>query len=514
MESATDSATDQIIPAASASHKRRYRCPRCHAKVMLRVGLLRVPHFAHVAGEADPDCENFFSTINPYHGKRSWREQTETGRERLSSCTLFFDQEVTGPTLYLWLPPTRRGPAWTGAITFVTGRITRRFTAAHLIRGQRIAFPLTDGQWSLSVEGDIPEDYLSQLDIGPRSLEAGLNLFAADQSPAIQLGPSHPIRLRDSIWVITRNEAFDRDSRALLVTIERRSDSGGWHVFLVTLPTSATREAVHALTQYLQRPVGLPRAKVWIERPWAVSLSPEGLPIFPISRDGLEVTSDAPFDIEIRSHENDMAVERFPYSTRGTWSTPREGTWGVFANDAWFLDFVVSNEPPISQPAITGSIGARPFVNLFELQGQLDELADARRDSASVELRWSSDALASLIRINDVALDIPPLQNEVAVTLFPGDHLRAGNLGCIYWPRDTLANSLNPAVIGPADSLRITARWLISVRSRVRNHADLAISVPAALRKYPEFAGLVGVTWATRYVAHVRALERHLRNCQ
>lgn len=63
MRWASDTASGQLVAADKAVQRRVYRCPKCNARVRLRLGLQRSAHFAHQAGEGKPDCEYYFPTF-------------------------------------------------------------------------------------------------------------------------------------------------------------------------------------------------------------------------------------------------------------------------------------------------------------------------------------------------------------------------------------------------------------------------------------------------------------------
>jgi Competence protein CoiA-like family len=205
VDTATDAATDRLVLAESATRRRRYLCRRCHAEVILKSGMKNAAHFAHAKGEAAPDCEDYFPSAFVYRGRRSTWETLETTERPADSLDLYIEVLATGPRLLLWVPPVENEVAWGGVLQITTQRLTRSLTARHLQRGQFVSFDLVDSTWTVSIDGDVPEDYLSRIDVGPGSLETELNLFDATHSPGRKLGAAAAVRLGDAVWLVTRN---------------------------------------------------------------------------------------------------------------------------------------------------------------------------------------------------------------------------------------------------------------------------------------------------------------------
>lgn len=511
MHSAIDRATGDTVLAAQATPRRRYRCTRCDAEVMLRTGAVRIPHFAHVAGEADPDCDLFFSVSSAHLGRPQRRNWSETGEDRASGCALFFSEQAGGPQLYFWLPASTSRSNWSGLIRFEANQVTRQLTHSHLERGQLIAFNLLDGQWLITIDGQVSDDYLSQLEVGPGSLESGLNIFLASKSPGPRLGPTDVVRLAESYWIITRQFNFELDRRAASTITIPISSVGGWLVYLMTLPETATVETLANLSGWLQRPVRHARAEIWIDRPWPSSKTPDGTPVIPLMDIGVELKSDTPMDIEIRSSLNGHSVASFPFCSRALWKSVSEGRWTVFGNDAAFLSFVITVTPPLIPAALTVQVNDSVLLDLYRAQELINELATAGQTTASLELRWNCDAIAAIIRLNGISPDLAAGQDHWNFVLRPGDHLHVGNLGSIVWVSTQIiaAPSLKYRKLDEAILMRL--RWLISVSNRPNQINELVACVPSSLLKHPVLYRFSCARWPRGYAPHIRIIESQLK---
>lgn len=60
MRFAKDKRSGVELSAGKAVASRSYACPVCGEDVYVRGGIIRVRHFAHRSGRADPDCENYY----------------------------------------------------------------------------------------------------------------------------------------------------------------------------------------------------------------------------------------------------------------------------------------------------------------------------------------------------------------------------------------------------------------------------------------------------------------------
>jgi hypothetical protein len=56
--------TRGLVEATSATWHHDYTCPSCHARVFLRSGNERTPHFAHYPGEGQPECEEYYPGVS------------------------------------------------------------------------------------------------------------------------------------------------------------------------------------------------------------------------------------------------------------------------------------------------------------------------------------------------------------------------------------------------------------------------------------------------------------------
>ncbi len=98
-------ANGQEVEASRAKVRRDYTCPSCHARVRLRSGHEREPHFAHVAHEASPECERYFPS--QFSGDASAPHLQREVEQATDDTRLCVDATAEAWHLYVRLPEVR-----------------------------------------------------------------------------------------------------------------------------------------------------------------------------------------------------------------------------------------------------------------------------------------------------------------------------------------------------------------------------------------------------------------------
>lgn len=510
--SAVDCATDQTVGASDASSRRRYRCAVCQAPVVLRAGGQRANHFAHAAGQADPDCTAYFGGHFIFTGRRTPSRGPRDAGGSVDSTRLYFDETLSGPELGLWLPSAAANDTWTGTVEVRATGTTKRLSMAHLLSGCMVTFPLVDGQWNVSVGGDVSDDYRSRLDVGPGSLESGLNLFDAMQSPSPRLGPSAPVRLGEAVWVVTRSASFGSVPKGGSIVCEERAPVGGWHVFFVQLPTDASPTLAATITEWLQRALRFKQARVWIEAPWASAMTPRGVPVLPLQTHGVELRADQAVDLQIRDSESGATMFEALGCLGTVWESPVEGRFTIFANDLAFLTFELRHDlvPPL--PALGAEIDGEFAGDVFALQTRIDGLRARGVQKASVRLLWGSAAVGQLLQVDGRQISLSADSRFVDIPMVPGTDLRADRLGAVCWPALEPSRRSAFGYLRGLESLRERARWLLSV-SQASTVGEIQMpQISDLLAADTDFGQLRNVAWPIELAAHVQALARDLQD--
>lgn len=142
MDFARDSLSNRVVSASEAKRRRDYRCPVCGYPVLLRQGIYRVAHFAHIVRAARPECDLY----HPSQGLSDWHLLPTTGGEARSATqplmlSITVDQVPLRPTrsarwmLNITVP---RAETSKGAIVIECGSgIQRRIDMAKLALGSQ-----------------------------------------------------------------------------------------------------------------------------------------------------------------------------------------------------------------------------------------------------------------------------------------------------------------------------------------------------------------------------------------
>ena len=506
MQIATDATTDSFVHATNALAWRRFRCPRCHADVILKAGASNVAHFAHAKGEADPACENYFSSVYKFTGSQSRFSVSNLDNSTRDIADLFFEVGVSGTRLLMWLPAAGEASNWPGTLQVEAYQVTRRLTCQHLMKGQFVPFELFDGQWQVAVEGDVPESYLANLSIGTGSLGSGLNVFDASRTPGRRLGPSAPIRLGDSYWLIVRSTANLALQSSGLATWEEVPSTGGWTVYYITTPADDSAAVLDRLSSFFQRPVAPARVRVWIERPWPIMMRDGYLPVLEASPLGMEIRADRPVDMEVRPIAGGQSRIVAKQTLCARWQNMELGQWEIRINGQRYSNFEVAEGGTRHRALIIAQFDNLAPVDLIGAQHQLERLANSNTSPKQIHIRWDNTAITSLLRVNGL-----PVRQNLSTMSFvlaaePALEIDAENLGRFTWsnPVEEQIPHIKEFIFDYAAAAR--AKWLLSVARHRNGPGSIRIIVPDKLRMDPTFRRLHGLWLPAKYAPHINVL--------
>jgi hypothetical protein len=454
---------------------------------------------------ADPDCEEYFGGFAVTGGRqfRSLLAGHSSGNSA-EIASLYFEYEANGPLLGIWIPAAADLPPWTGSVEVLAADTNRQLTHQLLVRGEFVQFPLVDGQWVVRATGDIPDAYLSRLVCGPASLDSEITLFDAERTPGRVIGPASPIRLGDSVWLVTRSSALLIDQPECIQT-EQRGTFGGWLVFRVTLPATASVSELRAIQKWLRRQIRPSLVKVWVDSPNPVAMTPLGAHVFALSDGPMTIRSDQTVDFSIESCLTlDLAI--LGTGVREVVWTPNEpGAYRIRVNKWPYMTLLLESEVPVMRDPIEVTTGAHAFSNLYEAQRYFDALEKGERQRLKLNVRWSSGRLLELLQSNRASVNV--CATGFDFVLEPGGEVSFGDLGRFQWPLAPAVSSTSE--ISPAFLAKI--RWLLGVSVEGRTGPVVLRDVPIALLGTPALRELRERSWPLKYATHVAAVAKQIR---
>lgn len=490
--------------AERSARRRPYNCPNCGKRVILRSGDMR-KYFAHATGVADEECDLYVSAKIPYTGRRLLRAPSPESGQFLRSDHVAFGIGSLEPQLSLFLPPTG-SEEWAGSLRFTADRISRTFRFQHLVHGQSCRFPLANGKWSVVPEGDVSEEYLERIEIGPQVLAEGQNLFDASRDFGRQILPGEAVFAGETLWWLSRSAVPVPSNLIDLVAVSEEKIVKDWFIYRITLnrilDAGSQRDA---LANWLQRPVRPRRVPVWIEEPWAWSHSALGIPILDVDDGPILIRSGQSADIALRSVDTHEFAASVDMATELRWTDVREGDWELLVNGAVHEIFRVSASLQHAPCNLVAQVDGGPAVDFVHVQAAINEAAKRGLRDCWLELRWREESVGDLIELNGRRLN-PGNSCSAILSLAPGSMLSIDKIGAASWLPLTANATLRPN----PEPLRRRAAWLLSVAEMVDPRFRQRIRVPSRWQEDPVLRRLIGASWPDRLAAQVRVLERLL----
>lgn len=279
MEWAIDPATGQHVSASqkTALRFRMYECPRCGAQVRLRKGPRRVPHFAHVSGLANPDCEMYVPVFSSGIGLpsgsrgRSYRSlglylHVIEGSTRPFSWHL----EIGIPEPDIELGSIRVQCAWDGMREFGVRSIGRG--------GRRVRVRPEAGAYMLMAEGVPESDWVRRVrqPIPGLSLRE-ISIFRFAASGGRRIGEQQPLywgRTYGLLWTPPMGPNWWPKAELMDVALLQRVDK--WCGALIRFPDSHDRQVESWVDQCLGRRIERSLAELTLVSPLPLARLSDG----------------------------------------------------------------------------------------------------------------------------------------------------------------------------------------------------------------------------------------------
>ncbi|MGH7868380.1 MAG: hypothetical protein ACREP9_12330, partial [Candidatus Dormibacteraceae bacterium] len=471
------------------------------ARVALKRGSERADHFAHLQWAAKSDCENY----TPAHFEYRRRPPGEgtAFRSGIATSYLSLSLSVEGPRLAYWLPPVG-GAAWSGDVEFEACEVSRLFRFADLRHGQRIEFPLVDGQWEVRPTSEVADQYLESLAVGRQSLDHSGSIFDASTAAGRQILPGQTVAFGQPLHWVSRSVLNPQAPGPRLCVVERLCDAKGWYLYQVQLPEIYTIDQSAELSQWLERRVRPARPKAWIESPWPRSTSASGFPVFELADGELQVRADRLVDITVtnaRTRQPEVVERSVQIVDLPVLSA---GVYDLYINDVPHETFVIEPGGGGIPAVVLASFDDRTSMELAYAQSKLVQSIASGKRSISVALAWGLPAVGSVLTLDGrrICQEGAP---QATVLISPGMTLDAANLGRLEWPADTLHKAEPRPPI--RQEVRDRVSWLLSVAGASMGGKGERVAVPDFLQKDALFRRLAMASWRPELAPQVRCIS-------
>lgn len=236
---------EKVFPEGAIRH-RRYLCPCCRKEVTVRSVdrySQRVPHFAHLKGRADKNCENFFESISsqvlsvkkfqqlvPKNLELNFGAKIHTGFSKGLYLVLQGDQIQ----LYFQFHLRTVRSYWTGQITIEALDGVRIFTSNTIIGKHDIPVNMVFTNQSINRFGNVDEEIWSLISSDIPIVSGDYEFFHAPYSNGRMLGNHESIVLGE-VYIVSSNSSLDKHP-LICSMIEASWKIGGINFFQIRLP--------------------------------------------------------------------------------------------------------------------------------------------------------------------------------------------------------------------------------------------------------------------------------------
>jgi len=236
---------EKVFPSGAMRHK-RYLCPCCKKEVTVRSVdrfSQRIPHFAHLKGRADKNCENFFESISnqvptakkfqqlvPKNLELNFGAKSYDGLSKGLYLVLRGDQVQ----LYFQFRVKSGRPNWTGQITIEALDGVRFFTSITINGKHEIPVGIGFTDESIKRFGNVDDDIWRLLSSDIPKVSEDMEFFHAPYSNGRMLGRDEAIVLGE-VYIVSSKSSLNQYP-SISPMIEATWNTGGIDLFQIRLP--------------------------------------------------------------------------------------------------------------------------------------------------------------------------------------------------------------------------------------------------------------------------------------
>jgi hypothetical protein len=243
---ALDTRTGEKVFPAGAMRHRRYLCPCCKKEVTVRSVdrfSQRTPHFAHLKGRADKNCENFFESISSQLPAVKKFQQLVPKNLELNFAPKIFDGLSKGlylvlqgdqVQLYFQFRVKTGRPDWSGQITVEALDGVRFFTSNKIAGKHEIPVSIRFSGESIKRFGNVDEEIWRSLSSDIPAISGDMEFFQAPYSNGRMLGIHEAIVLGE-VYIVSSKSSLDAHP-LISSMVEASWEMSGIGLFQIRLP--------------------------------------------------------------------------------------------------------------------------------------------------------------------------------------------------------------------------------------------------------------------------------------
>lgn len=519
MISAIKVRTSELVSASSARpNDGPFRCPNpsCKARVGLRKGTSRVPHFAHLSHEAKPDCYAYSgpqTSSSVQQGARIASVDGSAPRIRSRVAVGFTGDTSRTFALVLEVPRASPNDWWEGRILLATSRGEIRISHAQLkTENQIYVGPADTYEFRKETPGNVSADYWALVSGPIEALHpAELTFFRDSIQIGAKLPPGAPLIWGEGYWVITKENCAERLSlvRGIDVLAVDNWEAGWWvHRFQVQEYSKENEDDIRAsVRQHLNRVMAPPRPRAFVISPsphhisidgsWFLPLPIKELVIRTTSQSSPTVTRSDGRNITTSLDENNDLVIKYP----------QKGKFSVLCGDSVLLTVEIGDAAFMAAPGLQVDFNAKS-VDLLELQTAI--ASSKALENTAFRFKLPHDEVRSLILVGGKPWAASG--DNLMVRL-----LSAGGMIFDVGPYGWIDTRDRPSVekhfeTSDLEALRPISRWLLSSALPAGEREGETLS-DVLWDKCPSWLQLLKSRfWTPRMAAQVRSLHNQLKS--
>lgn len=246
MDYALDTRTGEKVFPAGAMRHRRYLCPCCKKEVTVRSVdrfSQRIPHFAHLKGRADKNCENFFESISSQLPAVKKFQQLVPKNLELNFASKIYDGLSKGlylvlqgdqVLLYFQFRVKAGRPDWSGQITVEALDGVRFFTSNKIAGKHEIPVSIGFSGESIKRFGNVDEEIWRSLSADIPAISGDMEFFQAPYSNGRMLGAHEAIVLGE-VYIVSSKSSLNAHP-LISPMVEASWEMGGMGLFQIRLP--------------------------------------------------------------------------------------------------------------------------------------------------------------------------------------------------------------------------------------------------------------------------------------